>query len=77
MKRKVSFHQLAEFELNDTAIFLANERQGLGLRFLDAMEAGVAHIRDYPEASRIVIENIRCKVLRRFPYSIMFSIRQN
>jgi hypothetical protein len=56
MKRKVSFHQLAEFELNDAAIFLENERQGLGGRFLNAVEAGVAHIHDYPEAAPIIIE---------------------
>ena len=61
MKRKVSFHQLAEFELNDAAIFLDNERTGLGLRFLSAVEGGVAHIHDSPEASPIVIENIRSK----------------
>jgi len=75
MNKRVSFHQLAELELNDARVFFENERKGLGLHFLSAVEAAVAHIQQYPQASPIVIQDIRCKVLRRFPYSIMFSIK--
>ena|SRR2546423_5246417 len=75
MSKKVSFHELAELELNDASVFLENEREGLGLRFLSAVQDAVAHIQQHPNASPIIIEDIRCKVLRRFPYSIMFSIR--
>ena len=75
MSLKVSFHELAELELNDAAAFLEMEREGLGLRFLSAVEAAVSYIQEYPEASQIIIQDIRCKVLRRFPYSIMYSIK--
>ena len=75
MNKKVSFHELAEFELNDAIVFFETEREGLGLRFLSAVEAAVAHIREFPEASPIIIEDIRCKVLWRFPYSIWYSIK--
>ena len=75
MSLKVSFHELAEHELNDAAFFLEMEREGLGLRFLAAVEAGVAKIQKYPEASPIISQNVRQKVLRRFPYSIMYSIK--
>jgi hypothetical protein len=33
MKKKVSFHELAEFELNDAAVFFENELTGLGVDF--------------------------------------------
>jgi len=36
VNKKVSFHELAEFELNDAAIFFEIKREGLGLRFLSA-----------------------------------------
>src|SRR5215211_5504357 len=72
---RVSFHELAEFELNDARVFFDNEVQGLGIRFLSAVEAAVAHIRQHPQASPIIIQDIRCKVLKRFPYSIMYSIK--
>ena len=75
MNKKVSFHELAEFELNDAIVFFESEREGLGLWFLSAVEAAVAHIQKHPEASPVIIQDIRRKVLRRFPYSIMYSVR--
>jgi plasmid stabilization system protein ParE len=75
VNKKVSFHELAEFELNDATVFLEIEREGLGLRFLSAVEAAVAQIREHPEASPVIIQDVRRKVLRRFPYSIMYSIK--
>jgi hypothetical protein len=48
VNRKVSFHELAEFKLIDAIVFFETERAGLGLRFLPAIEAAVAHIREIP-----------------------------
>jgi hypothetical protein len=75
MNKPVSFHELAEFELNDAAVFFENEMEGLGPRFLSAVQSAVLYIQQHPEASPIIEEDVRCKVLRRFPYSIMFSIK--
>jgi toxin ParE1/3/4 len=75
VNKKVSFHELAEFELNDAAVFFEIKREGLGLRFLSAVEAAVAHIREHPETSPVIMQDIRHKVLRRFPYSLMYSIK--
>ena len=75
MNKKVSFHELAEFELNDATVFFEIEREGLGLRFLSAVQAAVAHIREHPKASPIITEDIRRKVLKGFPYSIVYVIR--
>jgi len=61
--------------LNDAAVFFEIKREGLGLRFLSAVEAAVAHIRQHPEASPVIIQDVRSKVLRRFPYSVMYSIK--
>ena len=75
MNRKVSFHELAEGELNDAAVFFNIEQEGLGLRFLSVIEAAVTYIQQHPEASPIITQDIRRKVLRGFPYSIMYSIK--
>ena len=77
MKKIVSFHELAEFELNDAAVFLETKRDGLGLGFLSAVEAAVTYIREHSEASPLIIQNIRRKVLRIFPYSILYSIKSD
>jgi len=75
MSKRVSFHELAEIELNDASFFFESKREGLGLRFLAAMEAAVTHIQEHPQASQVIISDIRRKVLRRFPYSIFYSIK--
>ena len=74
MSKRVSFHELAEIELNDAAIFFESKREGLGLHFLAAVRAAVTHIQEHPQASPVIIEDIRHKVVRRFPYSVIFSI---
>jgi toxin ParE1/3/4 len=75
MMKSASFHELAELELNDAIVYFENEREGLGSRFLSAVQDAVSLIKQHPHASPIILEDIRCKVLRRFPYSIMFSIK--
>ena len=74
-EKRISFHEHAEFELNDAAAFFESERVGLGARFLSQVEGALAYIRAHPEASPVVIQDVRRKVLRRFPYSIMYSIK--
>ena len=77
MNKRVSIHELAEFELHDATVFFETKRDGLGLRFLSAFEAALAHIREHPEASPVIIKDIRRKVLRGFPYSILYSIKSD
>lgn len=75
MIRRISFHEFAESELNDAATFFEHETKGLGFRFLAAVEASIAQIQQHPEASPIIDQDVRRKVLRRFPYSIMYSVK--
>ena len=77
MNKKVTFHEFAEFELNDAIVFFETEQEGLGLRFLSAVKAAVAHIREHPESSPIIIHDVRRKVLRRFPYNILYSMKSD
>lgn len=57
MNKNVSFHELAELELNDASIFFEIERDGLGLRFLSTVQAAVAEIREHPQASPIILQD--------------------
>ena len=47
---RVSFHRLAERELNDAALFYEQESSGLGTKFLDEVEHYVARIVANPKA---------------------------
>jgi len=75
MNRPVSFHAMAEQELNDAASYYNALRPGLGQAFLDEVERAVTHILAYPEAAPLVNRIVRKKLVRRFPYSMMYSIR--
>ena len=75
MITRVSFHELAEFELNDVAVFFESKTAGLGVRFLSAVEKAVAEVQQHPQASPIILEQVRRKLVWKFPYSIMFIIK--
>ena len=75
MTKRVDFHELAEFELNDAAVFFEGKTAGLGHRFLSAVERAVAEVTKHPEASPIILNHVRRKLVRKFPYNIMFTIK--
>ncbi len=50
------------------------QRPGLGLEFLGCVEVSIANILDFLKSYQIVYANFRRCVIRRFPFSIIFSI---
>lgn len=75
MKRPARFHRLAEHEFAEAAEFFEHESSGLGTAFIDAVEACVADIVEFPEAGAILVGGVRRRLVRRFPYSILYTIR--
>jgi plasmid stabilization system protein ParE len=73
--RQISFHHLAERELNDATLFYEFESPGLGAAFLDAVEKSCASILEHPESGVTVFGGIRRRMIRRFPYALLYSIR--
>ena len=74
MTHLVAFHKLAVVELNETAAYYESKITGLGMDFLDEIERSVEQIRSQPVAYPRIFQVIRRKILRRFPYSILYSI---
>jgi len=74
MITSVSFHELADVELNDAAQYYESEVTGLGVALLAEVERSIKQIRDHPEAAPFMLKVVRRKLLRRFPYSIMYSV---
>ena len=70
----VSFHEMAERELNEAAQYYEAEVGGLGSAFLSEVEYSIDRIKEYPDASPAVLKLIRKKALRRFPYSVLYSV---
>ena len=70
-----SFHDLAKVELNEAARYYEAESPGLGMAFLVEAERSVATIIEHPESSPLVGRSVRRRLLRRFPYGLLYRVR--
>jgi len=69
------FHQLAERELNEAAQYYDVEEPGLGLSFLQELDHCLQSIEAHPEAGAILRGSVRRRLLRRFPYALLYKIK--
>ena len=72
---RVSFHRLDERELNDAALYYESESPGLGSKFLDEIEDHIDRIVTNPKAGQKVRGEVRRRILRKFPYGILYSVK--
>lgn len=73
MKRQAVFHRLAEGEFAEAAEYFEQEGPGLGGAFIEEVKRCVASIIDFPESGRILVGSVRRRLVRRFPYSVLYS----
>ena len=71
----VSFHDLAKLELNEAAQYYEGESPGLGQAFITAVERCAEEIVQYPEAGLMVRGSIRRRLIRRFPYALLYRVK--
>ena len=76
MEPEVSFHRLAELELNEAATYYELEKPGLGARFLTEVDRCVESLVKNPRAGGIVLGDVRRRLIRRFPYALLYTIRR-
>ncbi len=50
------------------------QRRGLGFEFLDCIEIAIKGILTFPEMHQLCHSNFRRCVIRRFPFSIFYTI---
>lgn len=54
MEEEVSFHRLAELELNDAAACLSSKKPGLGARFLTEVDRCIESLVKHSHAGAII-----------------------
>jgi hypothetical protein len=69
------FHRLAEHELNEAAQYYDLEEPGLGSSFLEEVDRCLQSIQAHPEAGPILGGSVRRRLLRRFPYALLYKIK--
>ena len=75
MTRLEQFHALADRELNEAAQYYEAESLGLGFAFLMEVERCMEAIVENPEAGQIQIGSVRRRLIRRFPYALLYIIK--
>ena len=75
MTRTLSFNKQARSEIKDAANYYGLESPILRAAFLDAVDDALAQLLAHPEAAPVARGTIRRKSLRRFPYSLLYTLR--
>jgi toxin ParE1/3/4 len=70
--KKVIFLPQAEEEMYEAAIFYDNQNRGLGRAFLEAVKKGTSDISRHSIAYPVLRNDIRRKLVGRFPYGILY-----
>ncbi len=73
----VSIAPGAEVEMHDAALFYETESPGLGAVFVSDIMEAIGWIEIYPEHGELIRLRVRRKVLRNFPYSLIYSLRKD
>jgi plasmid stabilization system protein ParE len=75
MSRRVTFHEVAELEIVAAINFSQAEQPELGATLINEIEGAVHQIVQYPFSCQLINRTTRRKVLRRFPYDIIYSVK--
>jgi toxin ParE1/3/4 len=73
----VIFHELAAAELNEAAAYYARSRPGLGAAFLGEVQHAIDTLVAAPLGGRPLDDDVRWWLVRRFPYSVFYRIRED
>ena len=69
------FHRLADRELNEAAQYYELQSPGVGSSFLKEIDRCLQSIEEHPEAGVILRGSVRRRLLRRFPYALLYKIK--
>ncbi|TKB67812.1 MAG: type II toxin-antitoxin system RelE/ParE family toxin [Nitrospira sp.] len=64
----------AEEEMIAAAQYYQQQSAGLGSEFLIEVERTVAAVLTYPEAAPMVKKEIRRRLLKRFPFGVLYAV---
>ena len=71
---RVRFHPEAYSEFEAAASYYEQQQDALGHRFISAIEATLQGISEYPDQWPLFEPDIHRRLVRVFPYSILYNI---
>ena len=74
---KLRYTDRAKDDLEIAFAWYERQRRGLGFDFLDCVEAALQNVIDNPEMYRKRYSNFRGCVIRRFPFTVFYTIESD
>ena len=71
---RLRYTQRARSDIEFAFAWYEKQRRGLGFDFLDCIEMAIKGIFTFPEMYELCYSNFRRCVIRRFPFSIFYTI---
>jgi plasmid stabilization system protein ParE len=75
MISRVLFRPAAENDIAEAFDWYESRNKGLGADFLRAFESAISSVRRRPFLHREIAPGMRRILLRRFPYSVVYEVR--
>ena len=75
--KRITFHEDADAELIESARYYEERARGLGHSFLAVVKTAADLIQANPEAFPLIGNEVRQKLLYRFPYSLLYVIESD
>ena len=75
--KKIAFLSVAEDEMIHSALYYESQTNGLGADFLTSVDFAVQSIQDNPELWPVIRNHVRRRLLKRFPFGILYRISQD
>ncbi|MBU1170645.1 MAG: type II toxin-antitoxin system RelE/ParE family toxin [Proteobacteria bacterium] len=73
----IRYTERSRDDLELAFVWYERQRRGLGFEFLDCVEATIQNIIDCPEIYQIRYSNFHGSPIRRFPFSIFYTIEEH
>lgn len=74
---RLRYTDRAKNDLEVAFVWYEKQRYGLGFEFLDCIEIAIKEVLTFPEMYQLCYSNFRRNVIRRFPFSIFYTIEDN
>lgn len=71
-----SLHPEARIEFRETAIYYSEKSSSLAKAFCTEVENAIEKIVENPDLYRVIDEDVRRCLTRRFPYAILYTIEK-
>jgi len=73
----IRFHKGAKSDFDTAIIYYEEQQHELGVRFRNSVQQCIDMIVQFPHLYPVYINDIRKCVLRKFPYSVLYSIEES